>query len=58
VGDLAGQGEPETRALDAVAQRVVRAVELLEDLLAAARRHAQTAIQDFDFHAGETAAGG
>ena len=48
--DLAGQGQPEARALDAVAQGVVRAVELLEDLLAAARRHAQAAIQDFDFY--------
>jgi hypothetical protein len=50
VGDLTGQGQPEARALDAVTQGVVRPVELLENLLAAARRHAQAAIQDFDFH--------
>src|ERR1035441_9194918 len=42
-GNLAGQGQPKARALDAVAQGVVGAVELLEDLLAAASGHAQAA---------------
>ena len=49
-GDLAGESQTEARALDAVAQGIVRAIELLEDLLAAASRDAQAAIKNADFH--------
>src|SRR2546426_261848 len=48
-GDLARKRQSKPRSLDAAAQGIMRAVELLENPLLAARRHAQAAIQDADF---------
>src|SRR5437867_5071463 len=48
--DLARERQAEARALDAAAQGIVGAVELLEDLLGATIRHAQPAIKHLYFH--------
>src|SRR5262245_44007594 len=46
-GDLTGEGEAQPRALNPTAQAIVRAIKLFKNLLRAALRDAEAAIEDF-----------
>src|SRR2546422_6471522 len=49
-GDLPGQGQAQTRSLNAAVQRIMRAIELFENLFRTLPGHAHSAIFDFDLH--------
>src|SRR5262249_31159780 len=51
--DLAGQGETKTGALNAAAERIVRAIKLLKDLLATAIGNAEATVENLDVHIGQ-----
>ena len=46
--NLPRQGQSQPRTLNAAGQRIVRAIELLENPLFATPRHAQTAVKHFE----------
>src|SRR5262249_4328224 len=48
--DLPGQRQPKAGALDPAAQRILRPVKLLKDPLLTPVRHAESTIQNLDFH--------
>src|SRR5205823_4260762 len=49
-GDLASESQTQSRALNPTAQRIVRAIKLLENLFGTACRHAEAAIHHLHFH--------